>query len=827
MVKPVVRPEVAGRTLKDLENLTTKKDLDTFLQDLNTAVEEGKYVWKFLDDNQNNMGQVNQIPDPESGILENTSNAMDAVIKYFIEVEGLGKTATTPEEVIREKLEALCIEEYQESEEYQDASEEVRSEVLREKLETLNIRNLQNAMADTKNPYVYHVVQTEDEYHCYCKAKNAPCVTYDIRDRGTGLEWDTMVSTLLTIGSSSKTRDPRFVGKYGQGGSTVYPHVSHEGATMYITQHYKTPDFASFTLVRGEDNEDSDFRLASYVYLADAETGHPVVVQNTGTFGHGTLVRHLGYKLDKRDLTFYSSGGRQKESLYATLSSLMVDPVFPIRIYDERDHSSDRMRRNTRSEGSGQMISGALPRIIKATTEAHKKGSTNKIEYMASHDICLSDRADKDLGQITLHVAVASHHIQKGKTATYIYHHVNGGQNGQFYLSGQAIVPVTSHELMSRLPFHHLRNYLLVYVGLDNVSGPVLSRIVQGSRDSLVRGFLDTCYDTLADHLRDDEMLAYYNEERRRRGTFVKAEKSILDRLAKEFKNLFPGGSRPKKGVGPHVPPRIDIEQPAPILYEDPPTFFKLKKDVHRVYPNQRTFTLGFTSDATPTYLNTEGALSFQVWSSSDSFVDVTRVRPYAKSTLKGHGTCSTFALSSDMQVGDKVLVQATLHDLKSGKELSTSHCTIRVAKKPVWVKEPLVRVPPDIMFVDHENGHSIGLTDPERHVAHYTQDPDTQQVTIRVASYAKHLQELVEGLRKDNRGAPSEDSFETKRKYLENEYLFMVAREVLSYYESAKETSSPLSAAEEDRTTHYEERIRGAASAASKLLWIHRNRYS
>jgi hypothetical protein len=772
------RTSIAGRSLKELIRLTKKTEFQKFIRD----IEDGNYQWKPLNDDLNNLGQINITSDPIMGLLENDSNAKDAVVQKLID-KGYGINATSGCEVIEDFLQG----------EDQDQK-----------------------LSSSDNPWVSMIFQAQDEYYLLDEGRKRPCVTIDIVDQGCGIAYDMVDQTILRFHARSKTRDPRMIGKYGQGGSTALAHVAREGGSMYFTCHHKNPELVTVCVIRCMDID--DYRIPVYMYLADTD-GKPIVLLNDGSVKAGTTIRHFGYKLDNRELLFYASARRHKASFYTTLNEHMVDPIIKTRIYDNRDlgkrNITARMKRRT-TMGSGELISGSLPRIRNGATRTSKGQTEKDIVYLAPETRFPMgyDQNGNDRGFITIQSAVTGHLRKRdGETMMYIYNFVNAGSSGKVHLSGQAICDIRTSDILANTNFPFLKNYLCVYICLDGLSPSTLASGVQANRASLTPGLLNLIHERLYTVLNGDEQLAYWNEERKKIGHTGSTHEGVAERLRKEFRLLFSGA--PRKPRRPSPPPE-------PVMLQEPPTFLRiLTPDPKPTYLGKE-FCLNFITDAPPSYLKWPGNLEVR---SLQGSIDVSNADPNTnRGSIPGYGILRGLKPHDNANIGDEDVLLITLKN--NEKTVSQAYITMKVSQDPA--NSPIKKLSMgdvDILPVDREAGAIWGLTDPERHIATYCKNVNTQKLEIRVATFSQEYQQMQEHVRKDGRGAPDEDTLVRLQEYAHREYLYYISREILRYYIETgmvvPELSEPV---EEDETplltlTPFEQRVKGTASACSDFL--------
>jgi len=166
----------------------------------------------------------------------------------------------------------------------------------------------------------------------------------DVVDDGIGIGANDFASTILSLQSGNKIKKWYLIGAFGQGGAAALAFCDF----ALIISRTRESNQVGFTVVRVL-NLNETYKEDSYAYLAiDSQSGLTVPsCQLKGplslyrddsetrlpTLGHGTLVRHFGYRLANLDKSFQASPG----NLYHFLHFSMFDPLIPFRLFDLRD----------------------------------------------------------------------------------------------------------------------------------------------------------------------------------------------------------------------------------------------------------------------------------------------------------------------------------------------------------------------------------------------------------------------------------------------------------------------------------------------------------
>lgn len=193
--------------------------------------------------------------------------------------------------------------------------------------------------------------------------------TVDVLDAGIGITAAAFPNTILSLRGGNKISKFYLVGAFGQGGSST---LAFSDYAVYASRHVDDPSTVTFTLIKVLRLSDA-YKEDCYVYLTTVGSKEPPIVPSFeyGTDGielydasdvksplwlHGTLVRHIGFKLSGLVATLSASPGNLYHYLHATL----FDPLLPFRLLDLRRPGSEK----------NELVSGSRNRLMNYT----KKG---------------------------------------------------------------------------------------------------------------------------------------------------------------------------------------------------------------------------------------------------------------------------------------------------------------------------------------------------------------------------------------------------------------------------------------------------------------------
>lgn len=219
-VLSIYKPDQLNEFIKKYTGLT--------LEEKNLTQDKIQKNWRFVGDSESNGSQINILTKGEKGLVERVTNAIDAVIEKQKNVCGV-VSPKTADSVIKK-----AFPKYYENK-IKVASSEAASSLSHEAEDQV-------------------VLAIND-----CSRSNKP--TFDVIDKGTGIEGDKFKDTILSLNRGNKlSRDKSYlIGAFGQGGSTSLPFAT---ATIIISKHNNK---YYFSIVKKVDLE--DYKNSCYVYL--------------------------------------------------------------------------------------------------------------------------------------------------------------------------------------------------------------------------------------------------------------------------------------------------------------------------------------------------------------------------------------------------------------------------------------------------------------------------------------------------------------------------------------------------------------------------------
>lgn len=279
--------------------------------------------WEPFGDRLSNISSIGLGTKPGRSLTERLTNAMDAVLE-----ERARKTAASP-----------------------DSSRAAAQQWFGRPITGPEDGLYQWKFEDSKFDRLVHVV--------LLPSGSDTAATVDVTDEGVGISPDKFRSTILSLQAGNKLTKKYLIGAFGQGGAATLSFCEY---AFIVSRTQDSPAIVGFTVVRVMRLNDT-YKDDAYAYLAvhapDGELIVPHVtvneplslytssgkVKNAPKLAHGTLVRHVAYKLPSLTGTLSPSPG----NLYQYFHNSMFDPLLPFRVLDIRDDAKAKDERITGS----------------------------------------------------------------------------------------------------------------------------------------------------------------------------------------------------------------------------------------------------------------------------------------------------------------------------------------------------------------------------------------------------------------------------------------------------------------------------------------------
>jgi len=271
-----------------------------------------KFSWEFYAGNESNLSTINIGSKPARSIVERITNAIDAVLEKEQYLRQ-GDPPSSPMEAAKRWF-GRPPTSYD-----------------------TGIFTWKNYKTNSHDRHI-HVVLLDGD-----KEENP---TIDILDDGIGIHSKDFHKTILSLHQGNKIKKKYLAGAFGQGGASSLAYCDY---TLIVSRHVDNPKIVSFTLIKLLNLPD-DWKEDAYVYLTVKSDNEYIIPEITIeedislykdfdtdkikeiSIKNGTLVRSIGYSLEKYNKTLSPSPG----NLYHLLHYLMVDPLLPFRLIDIR-----------------------------------------------------------------------------------------------------------------------------------------------------------------------------------------------------------------------------------------------------------------------------------------------------------------------------------------------------------------------------------------------------------------------------------------------------------------------------------------------------------
>lgn len=456
--------------------------------------------------------------------------------------------------------------------------------------------------------------------------KKAKSVTMDVRDYGIGIPIKRMLKTILNSKSGTKSSDPRFIGRYGHGGSTTF---TFSNFSMVVSRHIDSKKvgvaFVTYCApgdlnpITGEEQR----RSGTFLTLVDPNTGEPFVfnaydAKGNEIFKPGTHIRHFEYEMDPRDLVFYSKPTRQKSSLYKTMRTMFPNPPIPFAVFDDR------------MGAKGTQLHYTVYGSFRSLNNDVKK----KVEYANAASVPVSK------GKIQLHWFVLD---EDSVRDSYINNFVNYGYSGNIFLSGQTIEALPAQIVRDAgIPF--LEKGIVLFADLDGLDDRTKDNVMTATRESISSNYRNLIHDHLVSHLKADVRVQEIHNERKNSLTSTPSNQDTIKQLKNYFKDYLKG-SGSSRTSNPNPKPKVS---PTPIAVAN--SYIEIISPRRALYPGQK-FSIRFQTDIDNKQFD---QAFFEVTANDPSVLDVSDWSiTDDQNAVMGHKTLAGLQVDPGAQVGD------------------------------------------------------------------------------------------------------------------------------------------------------------------------------
>jgi len=542
---------LGGKTVNEILEIVNGTDADSFVNDL---MRSGEAITRPVGDRGENCGQISMASDPMKAITEVLgSNMADALTDRYL-LNG-GTPGNTPREMI-----------------------ELRSGLKGGRFERMSAQRSEvNKMLGEAEVHLRGHID---------RGETPTTMTIDSRDKGIGVAYDRVPSTLCGLGGGGKTKENYYMGAYGQGSKACLVYANREGNTcqLLVTRHAATNEVTFTFIVR--DRREGIARTPIWNYLVDPATNMPwrVTVGDNCDFDSGTLVRVYDYPVGTKGA---SKIGSNEGSFDSVMRRTLPDPLNPIRIRD--------LRTAAKAQRSWNKYLQSKRAVVNHLGSLHKLNNDSRVAFYREY------RLDLGVGSTAImHVAVFGHDVDPSHLENY----ADFDTPFLLGLNGQTHGELSKHLLTRDVGFTALNKRFFAYIDVDGLALAFKQNLFSSSRESARRSTeLSALKGKVTSALMSDPDLQALNRAYRDQNSSKSADSEdemvnrMVNQYIKSIRTDKPNGTRKKKGEKAEVTPRAPV---MPIPVNDPPTLFQLQGPVSRDVVQGKSFRVRIDTDAHP-----------------------------------------------------------------------------------------------------------------------------------------------------------------------------------------------------------------------------------
>jgi len=351
--------------------------------------------------------------------------------------------------------------------------------------------------------------------------------TVDVIDNGVGIPHNQFRNTILSLQAGNKLTKRYLIGAFGQGGAATLAFCEY---ALIVSRPHHDPTQVGFTVVRVMCLS-NDYKEDAYAYLASDTNGElsvPVVsfsgpiklyepsgkVKNPPLFEHGTLVRHIEYKLPNLTGTLSPSPG----NLYQHLHNSMFDPLLPFRAIDLRDEDKARDER----------ITGSRNRLMRLVEQKDNDESEGRVEIRHHRPMEYFSLYPGDAATTGIEYWVVNHYRKPKKEgkeelvlrANSIDSFVNPLHPIVGTLNGQTQGELTG-RILKELGLGMTARHIIVHIDVSNTTPRLRRELFSTNREGFKEGDVLTELERILTHMLDEDV------------ELKKIEQELTDRLTK------------------------------------------------------------------------------------------------------------------------------------------------------------------------------------------------------------------------------------------------------------------------------------------------------
>lgn len=337
--------------------------------------------------------------------------------------------------------------------------------------------------------------------------------TVDVVDEGVGIRTADLSRTILSLQAGNKITKRYQIGAFGQGGSSTLGFADY---VLVVSRHHADPCKVSFTMIRVL-KLDSTYKEDCYAYLTDA-SGAPLVAEYEGdeqiilypdaselnppVLVHGTLVRHIAYRLGSISKALGPAPG----NLYHYLHYTLFDPILPFRVYDLRPADG----------GRSEYVGGSRNRLMRILAKSGEDSGNVQVRHHRRMEYVVPSGADVPCVGIEYWVVLAFK--KQGDNEPTL----RASSTELFVQTGHPIIGTLNGQTQGELTGLHLKEvglgllarHMIVHIDASAADSRVRRELFSTSREGFKDGpVLDGLIATLKRMLEEDQELAVIEGE--------------------------------------------------------------------------------------------------------------------------------------------------------------------------------------------------------------------------------------------------------------------------------------------------------------------------
>ena len=499
-----------------------------------------RFAWLAVGNRTTNVSTIELATHPGRSLVERINNAIDALVESGLRTSKKKATLKSPADAA-----ALCFGRPAEMEKQVEWFESFQAD---EEAQRLSV--IVSDGASREEPRV------------------------DIIDSGVGIHAKDFGQTILGLNVENKIKILYALGLFGQGGSSS---LAFANCALILSRSVENPGTVAFTVVRR--CEIKGWKESCYAYLAIRDdhgqfqvptltmaAATPIVYPLTGTKNidsklpkllHGTLVRHIDYKLPNMANSLSSS----QRNLYHALHYLLFDPMIPFRLTDLRAGQLDTRH-----------VSGSRNRLQKLVLKSKEKSGDSRVElkhHRAKEFIAAPGTSDPCIG-VEYWVPFC---WRKEKDGDYVLRsgteqYADRDHPILFTYNGQDHGEMTADPLR-KIGLNLLCRHIVVNIDATGVDGSTKRELFSSTRENLKKSVvLDGIVERLQQMMSEDTRLYELEKEltdRALAGATNKASGEVKEQVIKMLKEkglqvgtrlgIGPAGGRTGGGGHQKLPP--------------------------------------------------------------------------------------------------------------------------------------------------------------------------------------------------------------------------------------------------------------------------------